>query len=299
MSDVVALGSPAAMEAMASLVDRDHDFRVLRRMPPMRRNIVRGVRKGMLAGCAVHVETTGRQPVDDAIVELALQRFWADAEGRIVMTGRPHHWLEDPGRPLSPDVTRATGLADPDVAGRSIMDPVAASLIADADFVVASDASFARPFVDKRLPLVSGRPWVCVRCDVDWLENGYTGGGLPHLLTQMGMFYDPHRASTEVTALLHLLDHPLPFGGTVLGAAVETAVRPAWAIDAVGAPLATTALLERRGYRWVADAGHWSKEVPGTAFDDEYEWVVVHVYAGTAKPRFRSVTWCQRHSGKD
>ncbi|MGA1799350.1 3'-5' exonuclease [Sphingomonas sp. 4RDLI-65] len=296
MSDVVALGSPAAMEAMASLVDRDHDFRVLRRMPPMRRNVVRGVRTGMLAGCAVHVETTGGRLADDAIIELALQRFWADADGRIVMTGRPHHWLEDPGRPLPPEVTRMTGLADPDLVGRSIMDPVAASLIADADFVVASDASFDRPFIERRLPLVAGRPWVCTTCDVEWKANGFTIGGLPHLLTQIGLFYDPHRASTEVTALLHLLDHPLPFGGTVLKAAVEAAARPTWAIDAVGAPSGTADLLEGRGYLWNPVGRHWSKEVSAAAFDDEYEWIVVRVYGGTAKPRFRSMTWCERHA---
>lgn len=295
MSEVVALGSPAAMEAMASLVDRDHDFRVLRRMPPMRRNVVRGVRRGMLAGCAVHVETTGGRRADDAVIELALQRFWADEEGRIVMTGRPQHWLEDPRRPIPPETTRRTGLADPDVAGRTIMDPVAASLILDADFIVAYDASFDRPFVEKRLPLVAGRPWVSAKCDVEWQGNGFTVGGLPHLLTQMGLFYDPHRASTEVTALLHLLDHPLPFGGTVLKAAVEDAAKPAWVIDAVGAP-GTDDLLNGRGYRWNPSARHWSKEVSATAFDDEYEWIVVKVYGGTAKPRFRSVTWCERHA---
>ncbi len=296
MSDIVALGSPAAMDAMASLVDRDHDFRVLRRMPPMQRTLAPGVRPGMLAGCAVHVETTGDHPGDNAIIELALQRFWADAEGRIVMTGRPHHWLEDPGRPIPPGVTRLTGLAEPDVVGRTIMDPVAASLIADADFVVAYDASSVRPFVEKRLPLAAGRPWVCAMCDVGWRENGFEDGGLPHLLVQTGMFYDAHRASTEVTALLHLLDHPLPFGRTVLGTAVETAANPSWAIDVVAAPIGTTNLLEGRGYRWNADARHWWKEVSATAFDDEYEWIVVHVYGGTSKPRFRSVTWCERHS---
>ncbi len=296
MSAIVAAGSSATMEAMASMVDRDQDFRVLRRLPRMRRTLAPGVRPGMLAGCAVHVETTGRNLGSDAVIELALQRFWADEDGRIVMTGRSHQWLEDPGRPIPPEVTRLTGLAGPDVAGRRIMDPVAASLISDADFVVACDARFVRPFVEKRLPLAAGRPWVCAVSDVDWPENGFTGGSLPLLLMQMGGFYDPHRASTEVSALLHLLDHPLPGGGTVLKAAVEAAVRPAWVIDAVGAPFENENLLVGRGYRWRADARHWSKEVSATAFDDEYEWIVVQVYGGTAKPRFRSLTWRERHS---
>lgn len=284
------------MEAMASLVDRHEDFRVLRRMPPMRRNLVRGVRRDMLAGCALYVETTGVDVADDAIIELALQRFWADADGRIVMTGRPHHWLEDPGRPITCETTRVTGIADRDVAGRSIMDPVAASLIADADFVVSHDAAFDRPFVERRLPLAAGRPWVCSWSDVDWRGNGFEGRTLPHLLADMGLFYDARRGSAEVTALLHLLDHPLPSGETVLKAAVQAAAKPAWAIDAVDAPFGADALLAVRGYRWNADARHWSKEVSAAEFDDEYEWAVVQVYRGTAKPRFRSVTWCERHS---
>ena len=296
MTGVVALGPPGTMEAMASLVDRHRDFRVLRRMPAMRRNGGRGVRPGMLAGCAIDVETTGLHVASDGIIELALQRFWADSDGRIVTTGRSHQWLEDPGRPISPEITRLTGIGDLDVAGRSIMDPIAASLIADADFVVAHNASFDRPFVEKRLPLTAGRPWVCTLSDVDWKANGFEGRTLGYLLMQMGMFYDAHRASTDVTALLHLLDHPLPAGGTVLKAAVEAAARPAWIIDAVDAPFEAKDLLKQRGYRWNAQARHWSKEVSGAAFDDEYEWVVLQVYGGTGRPRFRSVTWCERHS---
>lgn len=292
------MGSTATMEAMATLVDRHRDFRVLRRMPAMRRNLARGVRPGMLAGCAIDVETTGLHVADDAIIELALQRFWADEDGRIVTTGRPHYWLEDPGRPIASEITRLTGIADADVAGRSIMDPIAASLIADADFVVAHNASFDCPFVEKRLPLTAGRPWVCTLKDVDWKANGFEGRTLGHLLMQMGWFFDAHRASTDVTALLHLLDHRLPSGGTVLKAAVEAAVRPAWIVDAVDAPFETKDLLKARGYRWNAQARHWSKEVSDTAFEAEYEWIVVQVYGGIAKPRFRSTSWCERHSAK-
>lgn len=295
----VPSGPTATIEAMATLVDRDRDFRVLRRMVSMRRNEVSGVRPGMLVGCAIDVETTGLDVANDGIVELALQRFWADPSGRIVVTGRAHSWLEDPGRPIPAAISRLTGLADTDVAGRTIMDPVAASLIADADFVVAHNASFDCPFVEKRLPFTAGRPWVCTLQDVDWSGNGFEGRTLGHLLMQMGWFYDAHRASTDVTALLHLLDHRLPSGRTVLKEAIEAAVRPAWIIDAVDAPFETKDLLKARGYRWNARARHWSRQVSATDFDDEYEWIVLQVYGGVAKPRFRSVTWCERHGAND
>ena len=159
----------------------------------------------------------------DVITELAAQRFWADRRGRIVATGRPRSWLEDPRRELRSEIVALTGLVDADLSGRAISDGEASAMIADADFVIAHNARFDRPFVEKRLPLVAGRPWVCSLRDVDCRALGFEGRTLGHLLMQTGWFYEAHRASTDVTALLHLLDHPLEGGETVLRRAVAAA----------------------------------------------------------------------------
>lgn len=296
MTGATVVGLPMAVETMATVLDHHVDFRVLRRMGPMRRNELWNMRSDLLIGCALDVETTGLDYRTDAIIELALQRFWATPDGRIVVTGPSHSWLEDPGRPISPEITRLTGLADPDVAGRRIIDPVAASLIADADFVVAHNASFDRPFVEKRLPYAAGRPWVCTMRDIDWKAHGFEGRVLSHLLSQMGWFFDAHRASTDVTALLHLLDRPLASGGTVLTAAVEAAATPGWCFEAVGAPFEAKDVLKARGYRWDPAQKLWSREVGGDMFDEECEWIVLEVYGGLKKPRFRQVTWRERYA---
>jgi DNA polymerase-3 subunit epsilon len=184
------------------------------------------------------------------------------------------------------------------VAGRSIIDPIAASLIADADFVVAHNAAFDRPFVEKRLPHAAGRPWVCTMKDVDWKGEGYDSRVLGYLLMQMGWFFDAHRASTDVTALLHLLHQPLASGGTVLTSAVRAAATPGWLFQAAGAPFDAKDALKARGYRWDAIARLWAKEVSGGAFDSECEWIVLNVYRGRGKPRFRPITWCDRHAAR-
>jgi DNA polymerase-3 subunit epsilon len=298
VSAAAAVGPPMAVETMAAVLSHHADFRVLRRMRPMRRDGLLAGHPSLLIGCALDVETTGLDHREDVIIELALQRFWAEPGGRIVITGKPHSWVEDPGRPIAPEISRLTGLTDHDVAGRSIIDPVAASLIADADFVVAHNAAFDRPFVEKRLPFAAGRPWVCTMKDVEWKEEGYEGRVLGHLLMQMGWFFDAHRASTDVTALLHLLDQPLRSGGTVLTAAVKTAAKPGWLFEAADAPFDAKDALKARGYRWDAEARHWAKEIPGGVFEEECEWIALNVYRGRGRPRFRPITWRERHAAR-
>jgi len=299
MSGVSLLGSTSA-EALADLVDRHADYRVLRRMRPMVRFAGSGGRPvETMAGCALDVETTGLDHRQHAVIELAMQRFRADALGRIVDVGPAFRWLEDPGVPIPPEIVALTGVDDAAVAGRRICDAEATCLILDADFVVAHNAGFDRPFVEARLPGAAGRPWVCSMRDVDWRARGFEGRVLSHLLSQMGMFYEAHRADADVTALLHLLDHsPAGDRETVLREAVGTAARPGWIVEAVRAPFDAKDRLKTRGYRWDAAKRHWWREVAHDDFDAELEWCVLEVYDGRAKPRFRRIDWAERYSAR-
>lgn len=297
MSAVTVMGANSA-EALAALVDRHDDYRVLRRMRPMAR-FGNGCSGTTMAGCALDVETTGLDYREHSVIELAMQRFRADASGRIVDVGPSFRWLEDPGVPIAPEITALTGISDQAVSGRRICDAEATSLILDADFMVAHNAGFDRPFVEKRLPSAAGRPWICSMREIDWRGRGFEGRVLSHLLLQMGWFYEAHRADADVTALLHLLDHHAPDGsGTALGEAIGRAVRPAWIVEAVRAPFHAKDRLKARGYRWNGEKRHWWREVPHDQFDEEFEWCVVDVYAGMAKPVFRRIDWTERYSAR-
>lgn len=297
MTSVTAFGATSA-EALANLVDRHADYRVLRRMRPMSRfGGLEARASTTVTGCALDVETTGLDHLEHSVIELAMQRFRADMDGRIVDVGPSFRWLEDPGVPISPEITALTGIDDAAVVGRRICDAEATCLILDADFVVAHNAGFDRPFVERRLPEAIGRPWVCSMRDVDWRAMGFEGRVLSHLLSQMGLFYEAHRADADVTALLHLLDYaPLQGGGTVLSRAITTAARPGWVIEAVRAPFEAKDRLKARGYRWDAAKRHWWREIAHDAFDEEIEWSVLNVYDGRLKPRFRSIDWTRRYA---
>jgi DNA polymerase-3 subunit epsilon len=297
MNNAAEIGLPIPAEVVAAALNGHDDFRVLRRIRPMRRD-GGGMRTGMYVGCALAITTTGPDHDRDDLIELAVQRFWGDTSGRIVTTGPAHAWLEEPHGTVPDEVTNVTGLTDEDVCGHHILDAVATSLIIDADFVVTHDAATVRPFVEARLPFASGAKWVCTSRDVGWAAHGFDGSTLPHLLCEAGWFPDKGTADSAVLALLHLLDHPLPSGGTVLSDAVGRAAHPTWSIDAAGAPFEAGKVLQERGYRWGGSPGSWSREVSPDAWRTEAQWVALEVYGGLGAPEAREVTWQERYAAK-
>ncbi|MEA1083695.1 3'-5' exonuclease [Sphingomonas sp. CD22] len=290
---------PVQPDVLARVLDRHDDYRVLRRIRTMDRSPPHGGRVEGMIGLALDLETTGLDHREHEIIELAMQRFRLDQHGRIIETGRPRTWFEQPSIPIPAHITEITGLADPDVAGRSIADGEAGAMMLSADFVVAHNARFDRAFAEKRLPMAAGRPWACSLNDVDWTGMGFENRTLSGLLGRMGWFFDAHRAQTDVTALLHLLDHPLDDGGTVAGRMVERARRSDWIVDAVDAPFSAKGVLKERGYRWIAERKLWSAAVADEAIADEIAWASLMLYGGRREPRTRRITWTERYSASD
>lgn len=293
---LAACGGP---EIAAAALDAHPDFRVLRRLVPERPRRPFGG-SGAAAtwhGLALDVETEGLDPHRHRVIELAMQRFVADGNGRILQVGRSRRWLEDPGRPLAPEITRLTGISDLDVAGRSICDAEAISVMMDVDFVVAHNARFDLPFCERRLPDAAGRPWICTLAEVDWRSMGFEGRSLPNLLMQAGVFYSAHSAATDVAALIRLLEHVLPTGRSVLDVALSSARRSSWRIEASDAPFSAREKLKERGYRWNATRRSWWRDVPHDARELEVEWACFEVYRGRGAPTCRAIDWTNRHAG--
>jgi DNA polymerase-3 subunit epsilon len=296
-----AMDCPIDIEEAVAKIEATKNYRVLRRVDHRDLEGRETCDVGFRIGLVVDVETTGIDRSRSKIIEFAARMFWATYDGEIVAVGPSHSWLEDPGESLSPEIVRLTGLTDADLAFCSINDVEVAEMLVRADFVVAHNAHFDRPFLERRFPKHVGLAWCCSCHDIDWTAHGFEGRGLGWLLSQCGKFHKGHRATADVDATIALLRNVLPNGRTALAEMLDAAERPAWIVSAVGAHFDVKEGLKARGYRWEADASVWCREVADTVLADERVWLAENVYQPEFRPRatepsIAQVTWLSRYS---
>ena len=276
--------------AMAAVVADDVDVRLLRRVA-----LVEGPtgvgdpdRGGVAA--VLDVETTGLDCTVDTVIELGVRRLRFDRDGRIVRIGRPYHWLHDPGVPLSPEVSRLTGLSDADLGG-SAMDPEAVrGILAGVDLVLGHNSAFDRPFVERAVAGLDHLVWGCSMAQVDWPGLGYDGRKLGYLLNQCGLYHQPHGAVADVDAVVALLAEEVD-GRTMLSRLLDEAWLDGWTVHAEGAGFSAKDDLKRRGYRWNPDRRVWWREVAEGARDDERAWLEANVYGDRARVMGMAPSW--------
>ncbi len=268
------------LEALAARLEASPDYRVLRAVTPPER--LDALPDGARVGVYLDLETTGLDHRADRVIELGMVRFAYDLEHDTVLGILDEYaGLEDPGRPLPPEITRLTGIDDAMLAGRRIDDERVRALLEGASVVIAHNARFDRPFAEARLKAFADVHWACSLRDVAWRDEGFESSGLQALVMASGGFFDGHRGAVDCHAGLYLLARPLPRSGErALAALRRNALRRDVRVWAVGSPFDTKDLLKARGYRWNPDARVWWCDVPEDAFDDEQAWLRDQVYAG-------------------
>jgi DNA polymerase-3 subunit epsilon len=268
-------------EALAAELAAHPDFRVLRRLDVTRQwpaltgaDVSRAV--------VLDTETTGLDPASDKIIELALVKFeYSRATGEVGRVLEVYDGLEDPGMPIPPESTALHGITDEMVRGRRLDEAAIEQLLDGVGLVIAHNAGFDRPFVERRLPGLAGLAWGCSLREVPWEEVGIGSGKLEYLAYRYGFFFDAHRAEVDCRALLEVLRRPFGETGTsALKVLLDSAREPSVRVWATGSRIETKDVLKARGYRWEAEKRVWYRDLGAADREAELAWLKESVYAG-------------------
>ena len=249
----------------------------------------------------IDVETTGLDQSSDKVIELAVRRFKYDDAGYITQIGERRSWREDPGFPLPLEITRLTGITDDDVAGRHIDELAAIDILASADLVIAHNAQFDRPMVERRLNDLPQLAWACSCHEINWREAGFEGRSLGWLCAQAGYFFDAHNAESDIDAVIQLLQHSNSEGYPFMAELAENAASDSYLIEAIGSAFETKEALRLRGYRWDPASRAWWIEVHDRDYIVEQAWLAQEVYgacrgATSMGPRITRRTAIERYT---
>jgi DNA polymerase-3 subunit epsilon len=272
------------LEASARVLETSADYRVLRRLVPRDEfGVVTGA--SLQRGIVLDTETTGIDTETDQVIELGLVAFeFVPATGEIVRVTGVYDSLEDPGVPIPPEVTAIHGITDDMVAGCRIDDAAVARFVAGAHWIVAHNAAFDRPVIERRLPLFESLPWVCSYAEIPWRQEGFAGAKLEYLANHQGFFYEGHRSEIDCRALLEVLRRPLPVSGDIAWRRLlESGARQSYRIWALEAPFESKDLLRARGYRWDARRRCWHRTMDRDAAAAEAPWLRERVYGGRSR----------------
>ena len=270
------LNSALLAAAVAQL--RDHpDYQLLERLPAPFSDLPERLPEGARRIAIIDVETTGLDPENDEIIELALMHVALDENGCVIGHSKPQSWLQAPGRPLSEKVSHLTGLTDADLAGQVLDEKAIMAVLSRCDLAVAHNAAFDIRFMDKRFPELRTMPWACSLAEIDWDEDGYPCRKLEHLVMEHGGFFTGHRAAADVWATFQLLRQQVrargepegaydPRHGTNFHRLVCSSDAGAVRMRANGLPYEQTDWAKARGYRWDPMKRVWFRDVPMAAY---------------------------------
>jgi len=272
-------------------LDASPDYRVLRRLPRVEELWMMSSPNGPdITLGIVDTETSGLGP-DAKIVEIAVRRMEL-VDGQLADLSPSVSMLEDPGEPLSPAITRITGLTDEDLAGQRFNEELLAHSLGKCDALVAFNARFDAGHLRRRFPGIR-HPWICAQRDYPWSANGHQGRGQQALVEEMGWFYPPHRAAADIEALAIMIAMHAKDGRSIAAHLVERAQRTDARIAARDAPFAVKDLLKARNYRWNADRRVWT--IDCDAADVDAEIAALARISPMIRPGMTEIDWYNRH----
>ncbi|MBY2905543.1 3'-5' exonuclease [Rhizobium leguminosarum] len=268
-------------EDMARALEESGNYRILRKL--VARPIASVKRPGFSRlGVILDTETTGLNHRSDEIIEIGAVAFTFNDDGAIGDIVGIYGGLQQPSRPIPPEITRLTGITDAMVEGQLIDIQSLRTLIEPADLIIAHNAGFDRPFCEAFSKIFTGKAWACSVSEIDWSARGFEGTKLGYLVGQAGYFHEGHRAVDDCHALLEILDREQHDGESPFTELYRASQRSRIRVFAEHSPFEMKDHLKARGYRWSDGSDgrlkSWWIEVDEEDLNDELSYLRSDIY---------------------
>lgn len=234
------------------------------------------------AAAIIDVETTGLNQAEDGIIEIGIRQFLFNKNsGEILAVTKSYSSFQDPGKPISPEIQNLTGITDEMVTGQHIDWAAVDNLLGECQLIIAHNAKFDRPFIDRKSRTSPDKVWSCTYKQIDWPTKGFNSPKLELLNIYHGFFTDSHRAINDVDALLYLLSLPeAESNKPYFLELINNARRLMTQVIATAAPFESKDHLKTRGYNWDNTNRFWSKIIFKDEVSSETKWLEEVVYCG-------------------
>lgn len=286
------------------IVEAQADLRLLRRVPAPGAWSLNAGSGETRRGLFVDSETTGLDPESDEVIELALLPFEYERETGVIVSvdhAGALSALRQPSKPIPAESTLIHGISDEMVRGQVIDDARVRAIVEPAHIVLAHNAGFDRPMLEKHWPVFEDKHWACSLEEIDWRGEGLGSARLDYLLWARGFFHEGHRALSDAEAALFLLTLPLPRSGRVaLEMLLANARLPLWLVRAENTAFEQRASLKARGYRWDDGGGKRVKAwwIMSNEPQSELEWLRSDIYGDEGSVRVLKVPATKRYSSR-
>jgi len=230
--------------------------------------------------CFLDTETTGTNLSQDKIIEIALKVIEINkTTGSDFKVIDAYQSLHDPGVPIPEGATEINGITNEDVKGKKINWDKVDELISISQLVIAHNANFDRPFVDRESNASkTNKIWACSINDIDWMARGFKNAKQELLCIWHGFYYESHRAMLDVDALIHLLTNNLYDDNKPLIELIQNARKSLCVSYAYNAPIQNKDILKSNQYRWNPYKTVWHKTIERSELEQERVWLEKNVY---------------------
>lgn len=115
--------------------------------------------------------------------------------------------MREPEVSIYPMAIKKNGIKEFDLKDKKLNREKCKKLLAQADFLIAHNASFDKRFMIKEFDFLKSKEWLCSYRDIKWSDKGFESRKLFNLVNHHEIkFENAHRSKSDTEALFHLLN---------------------------------------------------------------------------------------------